>query len=47
MELEKLFPGQHDTPAGHVVESIGKVLAASYYGLEFFLAKNVPFGLAV
>lgn len=37
-ELEKLFPGRHYTPDGHMIGSIGEALAASYYGLELFPA---------
>lgn len=33
-ELEQLFPGQKFTPDGHMVGSIGEVLAAHRYGLE-------------
>ena len=33
-ELERLFPGRHYTPDGHMIGSIGEALAASYYGLE-------------
>lgn len=34
--LEKLFPGRRFTPDGHLVGSIGEVLAAYGYGLELF-----------
>lgn len=37
-ELERLFPGRHYTPDGHMIGSIGEALAASYYGLELFQA---------
>jgi hypothetical protein len=33
-ELEELFPGKRFTPDGHLVGSIGEVLAAHRYGLE-------------
>jgi len=33
-QLEKLFPGRKFTPDGHLVGSIGEVLAAAKYGLE-------------
>lgn len=33
-ELERRFPGRKITPDGHLVGSIGEVLAAHYYGLE-------------
>lgn len=33
-ELERLFPGRRFTPDGHLVGSIGEVLAAHHYGLE-------------
>lgn len=37
-ELEKMFPGRHYTPDGHMIGSIGEALAASYYGLTLFEA---------
>jgi hypothetical protein len=33
-QLERLFPGRHFTPDGHLVGSIGEVLAAYRYALE-------------
>jgi hypothetical protein len=39
-ELEESFPGRHFTPDGHLVGSIGEVLAAHYYGLELFSAST-------
>ena len=33
-ELENLWPNRRFTPDGHLVGSIGEVLAAYYYGLE-------------
>ena len=33
-ELEGLFPSRRFTPDGHLVGSIGEVLAAAFYGLE-------------
>jgi len=33
-QLETMFPGQKFTPDGHLVGSIGEVLAAYHYGLE-------------
>lgn len=33
-ELEELFPGRPFTPDGHMVGSIGEVLAAEYFDLE-------------
>jgi hypothetical protein len=33
-QLEDLFPGRKFTPDGHLVGSIGEVLAADRYGLE-------------
>ncbi len=33
-ELEDLWPNRRFTPDGHLVGSIGEVLAAYYYGLE-------------
>ena len=32
-ELEKMFPGRHFTPDGHMVGSIGEALAEFYYGI--------------
>ena len=37
-ELEKMFPGRHYTPDGHMIGSIGEALAASCYGLTLFEA---------
>lgn len=37
-ELEGLYPGRHFTPDGHMVGSIGEVLAAETYGIELFNA---------
>lgn len=39
-ELEKLYPGRHFTPDGHMVGSIGEVVAAEEYGLELFEASH-------
>ena len=38
--LEDLFPGRKFTPDGHLVGSIGEVLAASKYGLELLPAST-------
>lgn len=35
-ELEAAFPGRRFTPDGHLVGSIGEVLAAHFYELELF-----------
>jgi hypothetical protein len=32
-ELEKMFPGRHFTPDGHMVGSIGEAIAAYHYGI--------------
>ncbi len=37
-ELEKEFPGRHFTLDGHLVGSIGEVMAAYYYGIELYKA---------
>lgn len=37
-ELESLFSGRHFTPDGHMVGSIGEVLAAHHYSLELYPA---------
>ncbi|WP_139463793.1 DUF6998 domain-containing protein [Aeromonas veronii] len=39
-ELEKMFPGRHFTPDGHMVGSIGECLVADAYGLELMNASN-------
>ncbi len=36
--LEEQFPGRHFTPDGHLVGSIGEVVAAGYYGLKLLPA---------
>ena len=36
--LEEMFPGRHFTPDGHLVGSIGEVMAAHHYGLELLPA---------
>lgn len=37
-ELENDFPGRHFTLDGHLVGSIGEVMAAYYYGIELYAA---------
>ena len=37
-ELEKEFPGRHFTLDGHLVGSIGEVMAAYFYGIELYRA---------
>lgn len=37
-DLEEQFPGRHFTPDGHLVGSIGEVLAAFHYNLELLPA---------
>lgn len=39
-DLEKQYPGRHFTPDGHLVGSIGEVLAAGYYGLSLLPASS-------
>ncbi len=39
-ELEEMFPGRRFTPDGHMVGSIGEVIAAEEYGLELFEASH-------
>jgi hypothetical protein len=41
--LEKMFPGRHFTPDGHMVGSIGECLVADAYGLELMTASNKGF----
>lgn len=37
-DLEKSFPGRHFTLDGHLIGSIGEVMAAYYYGIELYEA---------
>lgn len=37
-DLEKMFPGRHFTPDGHMVGSIGEAIAAYYYDISLFAA---------
>lgn len=39
-ELERDFPGRHFTLDGHLVGSIGEVMAAYYYGIELYKAST-------
>lgn len=39
-ELEALFPGRPFTPDGHLVGSLGEVLAAHRYGLDLHVASK-------
>ena len=39
-ELETEFPGRHFTLDGHLVGSIGEVMAAYYYGIELYTAST-------
>ena len=39
-ELEEEFPGRHFTLDGHLVGSIGEVMAAYYYGIELYKAST-------
>ena len=39
-ELEALHEGRHFTPDGHLVGSLGEVLAADMFGLELMPASN-------
>lgn len=36
--LGELYPGRHFTPDGHMVGSLGEVVAAEHYGLNLFTA---------
>ena len=40
-ELEKDFPGRHFTLDGHLVGSIGEVMASYFYGIELYAASAV------
>ena len=37
-ELEEEFPGRHFTLDGHLVGSIGEVMASYYYGISLYTA---------
>lgn len=37
-ELERMFPGRKFTPDGHLVGSIGEVIASYYYDIELYPA---------
>ncbi len=39
-ELESDFPGRHFTLDGHLIGSIGEVIAAYYYGIELYKASE-------
>lgn len=39
-EFESLFPGRKFTPDGHLVGSIGEVVAAHRYGLDLYAAST-------
>ncbi|WP_172135252.1 hypothetical protein [Adlercreutzia sp. ZJ473] len=39
-ELEDMYPRRHFTPDGHMVGSIGEVIAAEEYGLKLFEASH-------
>lgn len=39
-ELESLYPSRHFTPDGHMIGSIGEVLAAETYGIKLFKAST-------
>lgn len=39
-ELEEMYLGWHFTPDGHMVGSIGEVIAAEEYALELFEASH-------
>lgn len=39
-ELQKMFPGRHFTPDGHLVGSLGECLVADAYDLELRTASN-------
>jgi hypothetical protein len=39
-DLEKMFPGRHYTPDGHMVGSIGEAIASHYYGVNLHDSSN-------
>ena len=42
-DLEKMFPGRHFTPDGHMIGSIGEAIAATHYGVELYPASHKVF----
>lgn len=38
--LEEMYPGRHFTPDGHLIGSIGEVIAAERYGIKLFKASK-------
>ena len=38
--LEEMYPGRHFTPDGHMVGSLGEVIAADIFGLQLFEASH-------
>lgn len=42
-ELEEMYPGRHFTPDGHMIGSIGEVVAAEEYDLELFVKRPTLF----
>ena len=39
-ELEDLYPGRHFTPDGHMVGSLGEVVASEWYDIELYEASH-------
>lgn len=39
-DLEEAYPGRHFTLDGHLVGSLGEVLAEYYYGVELYTAST-------
>ena len=39
-KLSEMYPGRHFTPDGHMVGSLGEVMAAERYGLELYEASH-------
>lgn len=39
-ELEQLYPGRHFTPDGHMVGSLGEVVASEWYDIELYEASH-------
>lgn len=39
-DLEKLYPGRKFTPDGHLVGSIGEVIAAEHFGLTLYASSK-------
>lgn len=41
--LERMFPGRHFTPDGHLVGSLGEAIASHYYGITLYPASHAVY----